>query len=374
MRVHQLKTWIWLHKWSSLICTVFMLMLALTGFPLIFEHEIDEALGETAIPSAQLATDTQRLSLDRVLEIAIAQFPDKQGMFISQDAYDDRVWYVTLANEPDSEVDLKQVAVDARSGDILAQPKLSGGVMNTIESLHVDMLLGLPGMLFLGVMGVLLLISLISGAVLYAPFMRKLGFTQVRTSRGKRVKWLDTHNALGIVTLVWFLVVGATGVINAWGELLIENWQRTHLAKVIEPYEGQPIPSTLGSLQAAVDAALTVEPERKVQFIAFPGTSFTSRHHYGVYLRGTSALTSRTSKPVLVDVLTAHVTDNQSMPWYLTMLQVSRPLHFGDYAGMPLKIIWALLNAFTIVLLISGLYLWLAKSRRRHSLVTEAAP
>ncbi|MDY0746811.1 TonB-dependent receptor [Paucibacter sp. R3-3] len=41
-----LKTWSWLHKWSSLVCTVFMLLLCLTGLPLIFHHEIDHALGE----------------------------------------------------------------------------------------------------------------------------------------------------------------------------------------------------------------------------------------------------------------------------------------------------------------------------------------
>ena len=43
---------------------------------------------------------------------------------------------------------------------------------------------------------------------------------------------------------------------------------------------------------------------------------------------------------------------------------VSQPLHFGDYGGMPLKIIWALLDLATIVVLGSGLYLWLARNRR----------
>jgi uncharacterized iron-regulated membrane protein len=42
-------------------------------------------------------------------------------------------------------------------------------------------------------------------------------------------------------------------------------------------------------------------------------------------------------------------------------------LHFGDYGGMPLKILWALFDLATIVVLISGLYLWFA---RRES--TEA--
>jgi uncharacterized iron-regulated membrane protein len=49
------------------------------------------------------------------------------------------------------------------------------------------------------------------------------------------------------------------------------------------------------------------------------------------------------------------------MPWYLTALLLSQPLHFGDYGEMPLKILWALFDLLAIVVLISGLYLWWKK-------------
>ena len=48
-------------------------------------------------------------------------------------------------------------------------------------------------------------------------------------------------------------------------------------------------------------------------------------------------------------------------PWYVTALQLSEPLHFGDYGGLPLKVLWALLDILTIVVLGSGLYLWLKR-------------
>jgi uncharacterized iron-regulated membrane protein len=56
----------------------------------------------------------------------------------------------------------------------------------------------------------------------------------------------------------------------------------------------------------------------------------------------------------------------REMPWYAKALFVSQPLHFGDYGGLPLKLAWALLDAVTIFVLCSGLYLWLG--RRRISL------
>ena len=51
----------------------------------------------------------------------------------------------------------------------------------------------------------------------------------------------------------------------------------------------------------------------------------------------------------------------KDLPLYLRALEVSRPLHFGDYGGMPLKVLWALFDVVTIVVLVSGVYLWLAK-------------
>ncbi len=49
-------------------------------------------------------------------------------------------------------------------------------------------------------MGVVLIASLISGAVVYGPFMRKLPFGTVRKYESSRTQWLDLHNVLGIAT------------------------------------------------------------------------------------------------------------------------------------------------------------------------------
>ena len=52
--------------------------------------------------------------------------------------------------------------------------------MSVMYRLHVDLYAGLAGKLFLGFMGLLLMVAIISGVVLYAPFMRKLRFGEVR--------------------------------------------------------------------------------------------------------------------------------------------------------------------------------------------------
>jgi len=129
------------------------------------------------------------------------------------------------------------------------------------------------------------------------------------------------------------------------------------------PYKGQPAPERLGSLEAAVRAASAHEPQMRLGFVAYPGTLFSSAHHYAVFMRGTEPLTARLFKPVLVDAVTGEVTDRRELPWYVTALLVSQPLHFGDYGGLPMKVIWALLDVTTIVVLISGLVLWATRRR-----------
>ncbi len=360
-----IRTWTWLHKWSSLVCTVFMLLLCLTGLPLIFHHEIGRLLG-TEVEAPERPGVTTRVSLDRVLETARAKHPDRVVQFASPDEDDDNVWFATMTPTPAPTDDFRSVAVDARTGDVLAEPRFDEGFMWVMFKLHVDLFAGLAGKLFLGFMGLLLLVAIVSGVVLYAPFMRKLGFGEVRRDRSTRVKWLDLHNLLGIVTLTWVFVVGATGMINTWADLLIKYWQYDQLSALLAPYQGQPMvpEAERASVQRSLDAALAHAPDNRLSFIAFPGTAFSSPHHYTFFLRGKTPITSKLLVPVLVDAQTAEVTAAPALPWYLTGLLISQPLHFGDYGGLPMQILWAVLDIITIVVLGSGLYLWLAKRRR----------
>jgi len=374
MNSRKIKTWAWVHKWSSLVCTVFMLLLCLTGLPLIFHHEIGHLLG-TEVEAPKMPAGTPRVSLDRVLEVARAQHPDRVVQFASQPEDDDGLWFVTLTPTPAPTDDFKSVAVDARTGVILAQPKFDEGFMYVMFKLHVDLFAGLPGKLFLGFMGFLLLVAIVSGVVLYSPFMRKLDFGTVRREKRPRLKWLDLHNLLGIVTLVWLFVVGATGMINTWADLVIKYWQYDQLTTLLAPYKNEPVVavSERGSVQHSYEAAMQQAPGNRLSFIAFPGTSFSSPHHTTFFLQGKEPFTSKLLQPVLVDAKTAQVTAAPKLPWYLTALLVSQPLHFGDYGGMPMQILWALLDIATIIVLGSGLYLWLKRGNTVPAAAARAA-
>lgn len=359
MKTRTIRTWSWAHKWSSLVSTAFLLMLCVTGLPLVFAHEIDEVLLHQQWAPAN--PDGPKLDLDQVLETALSRHPGDVPAFMSFD--EDRPVVNVTSRAPDAPAgQFNFQPIDQTSGD--AAPLVAGHpVMEFLLQLHTDMFLGLSGMLFLGAMGLLLVVAVVSGVVLYAPFMRRLPFGTVRVQKKARTRWLDYHNLLGVVTVAWVLVVGVTGVVNTLATPIIAYWKDTALKDLTQAYDAPVASGERASLDAAVKRAQAALPGMQLQFVAFPGSDYSTDHHYAVFFHGDTPLTTHLITPALIDARTGQLAAVAPMPWYVKTLSLSQPLHFGDYGGLALKILWALLDAITIVILGSGLYLWLAKRR-----------
>lgn len=371
------KRWHFIHTWSSLVCTVFLLLLCLTGLPLIFNHELDDLLGNH-IAAPEMPAGTPPAPLDLLAGQARAYRPGEVIQYMIWERGEDETATLVMAPRADTHPDSTQSLVsDTRSGAVLGQPPARGLVFILLK-LHTDMFAGLPGKLFLGFMGLLFVVSIVSGVVVYGPLMRKLDFGAIRRRKARRLRWLDIHNLLGAATLVWVMVVGLTGVVCTLADVLLTAWRNDQLAEMVAPYKNLPPPSHLASLDVAVTSAREATPGMVPSFIAFPGTNFSSGHHYAIFMRGDTALTSNLLRPVLVDAETGQLTESRALPWYVTAVLVAKPLHFGDYAGMPLKLMWAALDLVTLVVLGSGVYLWFARrgqSRRRLEMLhAKAAP
>ena len=164
------------------------------------------------------------------------------------------------------------------------------------------------------------------------------------------------HNLLGAVTIAWVVVVGTTGVINTWADLVIKAWQNGQLVEMVGPFRDRARPEALASVDQAVATARLKVPSMIPFFVAYPGSMFSSQSHYIVFMRGDKPLTARLLTPVMIDALDGSFTDSRSLPWFVSAVLLSQPLHFGDYGGLPLKIVWALMDIAAIAILFSGLY------------------
>jgi uncharacterized iron-regulated membrane protein len=373
-RTDRLRVWRNVHTWTSLVCTLFLLLLCLTGLPLIFHDELDELL-EASIPVPDLPVNTPLVSLDEIVAVARARAPESIPLVLFWDHDNAHVVKMMVATDDGTDPKRRRIfAFDERTAQFLVEPEQGYSFTEFMLRLHKELFVGLPGELFLGAMGLFFTAAIVSGAVIYAPFMRRLPFGTVRRGRSRAAYWLDLHNLLGIAILCWLTVVALTGVMNTLNKPLFDLWRAQVMPKLLAPHMGKPKLETPASAAQAAATAARILPEMKVTSIVFPGTRFATPRHYVIWTKGKTPLTAQLFTPVLIDAETLVVAQADPLPWYMRVLELSRPLHFGDYGGWPLKILWTLFDLAAIVLLGSGVYLWLRKRRSDANEALDIAP
>jgi uncharacterized iron-regulated membrane protein len=356
------RSWYRIHKWTSLICTALLLMACVTGLPLVFEHELD-GLMEPHVAPAKVQPGAAPADIDPMVAQAQAKFPALHPFSIVWDDDEPRIFVNMSPSEDPKSGEIRQMIFDAYTGKLLEVPSEHFDLTSFLLRLHSEIFLDLPGELTMGVMALTFVISLASGALVYGPFMRRLDFGTYRRDAPRRTRWFDLHNLLGIVTLTWALVVGATGVMNALSTPLFGLWRAQTLPKIMAPYHGKAVPTAFRSADDSAKRVAAAFPQMELSALVFPNKVFSSPRHFLVWTQGKTPVTSRMMTPTLVDVETGALLMTGGLPWYLRILELSRPLHFGDYGGLPLKIIWGLFDVALIVVLVSGLYLWLSKRK-----------
>ncbi len=370
---------LWLHRWSGLVAAPFFLVLCLTGTVLIFHEEIDEWAGwEPAVET----TDAPLLPLATLTAGALAREPGKHIVAVALDEDHPEHVTVNLAAPGIRTIAVAApVLLDARSGAYLPRPDPRTTPLGILLRLHANWFLGLPGQLAGGVVALLVTICLISGVVVYGPYVRGLAFGAIRRGRGEALRQRDLHNLIGVATLGWTLLVSVTGIALALGGVGILAWQATELQRLVRSHAPAPAGGANGdtrapsvSLDAVRAAAEAARPGWRTTLMIFPDTALSTDRHYTVLLAGPSGLQKRLFEVALVDARDARVAEVARLPWYLTVVRLSQPLHFGDYGSWPLKILWCALSWAALFITGNGAWLWWTRGRSRRTSPMPADP
>ncbi|MFT4198157.1 MAG: PepSY-associated TM helix domain-containing protein [Pseudoxanthomonas sp.] len=360
---------LWLHRWCSLVATLPFLILCLSGTVLIFHDEVDAALG--VVPTVQAGEDARHMPLARSVENVLAAFPDERVATVSIDA-EEHPGVALLVTVPKDERSYDHYRLrytrlaDARPvADAAAMP--TSTLTGFLLELHAHWFLGMPGELLGALIALLVVLSLLSGVVVYWPHVKRVAFGLLRRGRGPRLRQLDLHNTIGAVVLGWALVVSLTGVMLGFGTLLQGIWQKTELAALQRQHSGAPVDRLHPPVDVdrAYAAALAAMPAGwQVISVVFPDTDFSTNRHYTVLVGG-QGLDERLFRVALVDAASGQVPAVVELPWYLKAIALAEPLHFGDYGGLPLKILWTLCTWLTLFITANGAWLWWDRRRRR---------
>lgn len=350
MRPKWVQRWMWLHRWCGIVASLNLAIVCLTGAVIVFGHELEE-LG-TSEAHAQEA-------LPGPMAPVLAEI---------QGAYPD--WTLTRVRPAHDARELSTVYL-SRGEEFLAlavdpgrrtfeEPQAAEGVVRWLTRLHIDLFLGLPGQILVGVMAGVWCLGSLAGLLVYSPFTRKRAPGQIRP-RG-RAWWADWHTLVGAASSFWGAIVGFSGLLLALSFIPVQLYAYQQVNTLTVTLEGPELgPEAIDQLVENAEQAL---PSHHLETLSFPGgiqgdTSFLALGH------GDGEFGENMLEAAILRADTGEVVTVLDLPWYLQVIQASGPFHFGSFGGPLVQVVYTVLSIATCFLVFSGLWSWWMRRRKR---------
>ena len=368
-----------IHQWVSLVCALFLLLLTLTGLPLLFRNEIN------AWDTVNLPPRGEPMALSEIwaglpqgtAEVSQA-FPTKEILAVTPDGEDGTLYFRVKerggkASRAHMRMGGEQIMYDVRTGavfdrrDRVYRSEAVQKFMHTMHILHVRLGMEEGGRDFLAAMCVLAVISIVSGIYLYLPMMKTLAFG-TRRRRSSRVFWSDWHKLTSIFAGTWAVLMCVSGVFIVLYSVGMRDYQRTAHARAAEHFVVQTQDAPQISAEEAYARIAAEFPQKDVISMRLP-TADSAYYVFQIaeptvrptdFALGTQVyLAAGGGEPLLVPV-----------PAWLTMAPFFLNMHIHNHELTAEKIFWALLILMTAAMIVTGIVLWLTRWRNR---VTAAA-
>ncbi|WP_179506737.1 MULTISPECIES: PepSY-associated TM helix domain-containing protein [unclassified Sphingomonas] len=209
--------WVTLHRWLGLTVGVLFCIAGLSGSVLVYYPEIDRSV------NPELVTPQSAALARPMVEVLAAAGPIARGRFVHSVFPADkafpvhRVWLTPSAADQSR---MWEVLVDPGSARVLGERQAvptfeldRRNLVNTVYTLHFNLFAGPIGQTVVGLVGVVLLVSVTSGLVLWWPRGRKWrqALTLKPAARGHR-RNVDWHRLTGAYGAVLLAIVAFTGV------------------------------------------------------------------------------------------------------------------------------------------------------------------
>ena len=195
--------------------------------------------------------------------------------------------------------------------------------------------------------------------------MKGVFFGALRRGLTWRLLLADWHKLIGIGTLGFNLLMAVTGILLTLGQVLINLYSYSVISS-LEPIafdEGASRPAIV-SVDRVVTTARETFPDKNVRWISFPG-QLQGDHHYVAFAYQAGRFFSRIPYVALINAYDAELSLTVDLPWYITMIYIAVPLHFGDFGGLPLRIVYAFFGLSAGALSVTGFIMYAIKYRRR---------
>jgi uncharacterized iron-regulated membrane protein len=367
--------WYKIHRWISLICAIFFLLLCITGLPLLFKNEIhDWNLLEQETHSMPMPYEHLWEAADQGKTIIESSYPNKVVKSISSQAKKGQLLFRVQDKDSKATPAVRmsmggeQIAYEIQTGSLHLHDMNAEAVkypfvqkfMHWMHVLHMRMGLGNGGMIFLAFMCFLSLVSIISGIWIYAPFMRETAFGMIGRTNA-RTFWMDWHKFTGALTTVWAAILCFSGVMIvvfslSYGTYIADS--KNEAAKNLPVIKSENAPL---SIPQAIAFMNTKFPDQFILSIDLPEKHQKSPQYIFYITPQKENPTEYLGQLVFVPASAANkeVFFTKALPWYFPFVSFALDLHVHNHEMLSLKILWALFTLLTIIMIVSGVYAWM---------------
>jgi uncharacterized iron-regulated membrane protein len=342
-----------LHRWTGIIGGIPLAIILFSGVVVVFKDEIDEFFNPQLLI---VSPASSRLSVDQVLapllpaqQILLPDSPTRPYLVYRRSA--------AGANE--------QVAVDPYRGTVLGSRPPNGHLADVLRQIHLRFYyFGATGRIVVGVFGLLLAFSGITGLVLYPRFMRgDQRWYAVRWGRGTQWVNSDLHKLTGITTLVINLIWAISGAILGLENLAAyyRPAQRFLHPQPTVTASRSPLAVPLSSFLQTSRKAIEGFTPRRISLPTKPGQPVT------VYGNTAGSWSAPTSSWVALDPLTGaalQTHDERSAHLATRAYNLQDPLHFGYFGGGATRWLWFVVGIPVSLLPLTGHVIWWKKRFR----------
>lgn len=353
-----------LHRYAGLFVAVHFVIFAITGLLLLFRDELT-ASNSVAPEVVSLSEEQIAENYSTILHHIKVTYPRHLPLALFPEDDSPQNIHARLGAEGSTKLrGALRTQFNLNNGsEFLGNQNKDTDVFDTLLVLHRELFLGSNGKLYVGFVGLVYVFLLVSGFLIYGKFMKGRGFGELRNSRVPRL--VDLHKFTGAATFGWSLLVGVSGMFLAFNGVLIKTFQYQSLKHLSTQFENYEIKTSLAApFSKVIASALNAKPDSVVSYVSFPNTEFGIPGHYLVLLQGKTPITERLAELAVVNAADGTLTQILQLPWYLKLVLLSEPLHFGDYGGLPLKIIWCLFTVGSLAVACFGITSFYLKSTR----------
>lgn len=346
------KTVYSLHRISGLIGGLFILILTITGSILVVDNQVDALLSPA---HQQVETTGPRQSYAKLLAGLHRQYPTA------------RFRNLRLSTDPSApvRVDLvadrlrKRIDLNPYTGAIIGEQKADDAFVRQVRELHENLLLEPVGGYVMGLAGICLLASVLTGTWYYRRSLFSVFKIGVRWKKPRRIVYADLHKYLGVVALLFMGLMSATGIFFHWEQLeraFGEGDRRERPKEVSNAPATFPVDAAIAKATATIDG---FEP----QIVQFPDPGDTT-----LILRGNMPnsirLLGKYNVSADVDARTGQLVKSfnaRDADLEYKAEHIFEELHFGHYGGWVSQVIYIFLALATAVVTVTGLILWWLK-------------